>query len=214
MWLSMKTNKVHLKGTVVSNFEFNHKNYNQNFYTAKLAVKRLSGQVDTIPIMISDETLDITNNYIGKTLGVTGQFRSHIKNGDTSTNLLLYVFVQKLQFCDNTQDYVDAITDNCELVATIAKTNPLRKTPLGREICEVFALVNRKSGNRDYIPCITWGKTAKIANNFEPGTEIRISGRVQSREYWKKNSNDEIETRTAYEVSVRRLEIYSDLKQA
>ena len=81
-----------------------------------------------------------------------------------------------------------------------------RKTPLGREIADLLLAVNRPYGKSDYIPCICWGRNARYASGFDVGEHVRILGRIQSREYVKKLSETETETRTAYEVSVSKLE--------
>ncbi len=69
--------------------------------------------------------------------------------------------------------------------------------------------VNRPYGKSDYIPCIAWGRNARFASTFEVGGKIQIWGRVQSRDYVKKISEDEVEKHVAYEVSVSKLEVHS-----
>ena len=81
-----------------------------------------------------------------------------------------------------------------------------RKTPLGREIADVLLAVNRPYGKSDYIPCICWGRNARYAGSFEVGAHCAVWGRIQSREYMKKLSEDQLEKRIAYEVSVSKLE--------
>ena len=88
----------------------------------------------------------------------------------------------------------------------ICKAPIYRKTPLGREIADLLIAVNRPYGKSDYIPCIAWGRNARFASTFEVGGKIQVWGRVQSREYVKKISEEEIEKHIAYEVSVSKLE--------
>ena len=57
----------------------------------------------------------------------------------------------------------------------------------------------------DYIPCIAWRKEAREAADFKVGDFVKIIGRIQSRIYHKKLSGDEVEIRTAYEVSIGRI---------
>lgn len=88
----------------------------------------------------------------------------------------------------------------------ICKESVYRKTPLGREIADLLVAVNRSYGKSDYIPCICWGRNARFASGFEVGSHVQIWGRIQSREYMKKLSEEESEKRIAYEISVSKLE--------
>lgn len=92
----------------------------------------------------------------------------------------------------------------------ICKEPKYRETPLGREITDILLAVNRPYGKSDYIPCICWGRNARFAGNLEIGTHIQIEGRIQSREYQKKISDDEFEARTAYEVSASKIEVVEE----
>ena len=87
-----------------------------------------------------------------------------------------------------------------------------RKTPLGREITDLLVAVNRPYGKSDYIPCITWGRNARHAGNFEVGEKIALLGRVQSREYKKETEEAKKEERIAYEVSVMRINIAEEME--
>ena len=54
----------------------------------------------------------------------------------------------------------------------------------------------------DYIPCIAWEENAIAINKMKVMDEIYVSGRVQSRTYFKSSpSGDAGEFKTAYEVS-------------
>ena len=64
--------------------------------------------------------------------------------------------------------------------------------------------VNRERGYSDYIPCIVWGRTARLVGELNTGAEVCLVGRLQSREYDKKTEKG-VETRVAYEVSVSRI---------
>ena len=88
----------------------------------------------------------------------------------------------------------------------ICKEPIYRKTPLGREIADLLVAVNRSYGKSDYIPCICWGRNARFAGKFEVGTHIHLWGRIQSRTYQKRLDNDVVEKRTAYEISVSKIE--------
>jgi single-stranded DNA-binding protein len=85
-----------------------------------------------------------------------------------------------------------------------------RTTPFGREISDILLAVNRAYNKSDYIPCIAWGRNARYASTFEVGDNIKIWGRVQSRVYQKKLSDDQVEERVAYEISVSKMEVVKE----
>lgn len=194
-------NTVVLIGEIVSGFTFSHEVYGEGFYTMDLAVKRLSKQVDVLPVLVSDRLLDVTKNYSGHIVEVSGQFRScNVRKGNRN-GLALHVFAREITLF--WPDAIDATKSNIiTLKGFVCKQPVYRKTPLDREITDLLVAVNRPYGKSDYIPCITWGRDARYAAGFEVGAAIKITGRIQSREYSKLLENNTAETRTAYEVSV------------
>ena len=92
----------------------------------------------------------------------------------------------------------------------ICKEPVYRVTPFEREITDILLAVNRPHNKSDYIPCIAWGRNAKFASKLKVGSNVQIYGRVQSRDYQKKLSETQIVERTAYEVSVTKLETLSE----
>lgn len=203
-----ENNKVTLSGEIVSNFEFSHEVYGEGFYTAMLASERLSGEKDIILIMVSERLVDVKADWIGQFVRANGQFRSYNKHDEEGNHLILSVFVREFEEIEF--EYEEPGSGNDEndisLDGYICKPPTYRKTPLGREITDVLLAINRPYGKSDYIPCIFWGRNAQYISGFDIGDRIRIWGRIQSREYVKKISEDEIETRIVYEVSVQKLE--------
>ncbi|MGN0299661.1 MAG: single-stranded DNA-binding protein [Lachnospiraceae bacterium] len=200
----IENNKVTVIGEVVSEFTFSHEVFGEGFYVLNLSVNRLSDQADIIPLLISERLIDVTEDYRGRTLEATGQFRSYNRHEGLKNRLVLSVFVREVAFLEEFTDYTK--TNQIFLDGFICKAPIYRKTPLGREIADLLVAVNRPYGKSDYIPCIAWGRNARFASNFEVGCRLKIWGRVQSREYTKKINEEECETRVAYEVSVSKLE--------
>lgn len=200
-----ENNKVTLSGEIISNFEFSHECYGEGFYTAMLSSERASGQKDIIPIMVSDRFIDISKDWTGDIFHVVGEFRSYNKHENGKNRLILFFFARYIEILDENRN-VNAIS----LDGYICKKPAYRKTPLGREITDILLAVNRSYGKSDYIPCIAWGRNAVYASGLEVGTRLRIDGRIQSREYQKRISDDEYETRIAYEVSVSKMEVVTD----
>lgn len=199
-----ENNQVTMIGEIVSEFEFSHEVYGEGFYLVDISVSRLSDSVDYIPLMVSERLVDVTQSYIGETISVSGQFRSYNRHEEKKNRLILSVFVRELEFVDEIED--DIKSNQIYLDGYICKEPIYRKTPLGREIADLLVAVNRSYGKSDYIPCICWGRNARYASAFEVGEHVQIIGRIQSRIYIKKLSDTLTEERTAYEVSVSKLE--------
>ena len=191
-------------GEIVSEFEFSHEVFGEGFYMLELLVKRLSDSFDRIPVMISERLIDVTKDYRGEFIQISGQFRSYNRHEEKKNRLVLSVFAREAVFAEATDDKIKS--NQIFLDGFICKPPVYRKTPLGREIADMLVAVNRPYGKSDYIPCISWGRNARFAANFEVGSRVQIWGRIQSREYVKRLEDDRTEKRTAYEVSVSKLE--------
>ena len=191
-------------GEIASPFFFSHEVYGEGFYMVDVQVKRLSNSEDRIPLMVSERLIDVSQDYIGEFIMVSGQFRSYNRHDEQKNRLVLSVFVREVEFIKEELD--GAKTNNIFLDGYICKLPVYRKTPLGREIADLLLAVNRPYGKSDYIPCICWGRNARFASTFEVGEHVQVIGRIQSREYIKKLSETETEKRVAYEVSVSKLE--------
>lgn len=200
-----KNNEVSVIGEICSEFTFSHETFGEEFYMVDVAVKRMSGEDDIIPLMISERLIDVGQNYRGCTIAVIGQFRSFNRHEGVKNRLVLSIFVREINFLEEFTDYTK--TNQILLDGYICKVPVYRKTHFGREITELLLAVNRPYEKTDYIPCITWGRNARYASSFEVGTRIRVWGRIQSREYTKKINDVECEKRVAYEVSVIKLEV-------
>ena len=186
----IKNNQVTLIGEIVSNFEFSHELYGEGFYTAMLASERTSGQKDIIPIMVSDRLVDTGADWTGRFVKVLGQFRSYNKHEGERNRLILSVFAREFEEFEELP-FSDNYSNHISLDGYICKKPTYRETPLGREIADILLAVNRQYGKSDYIPCIAWGRNARFASGLEVGTRLQIEGRIQSREYQKRISDDE-----------------------
>lgn len=200
-----ENNRVQLCGTVISEPEYSHEVYEEIFYTFMLDTPRLSETSDKIKITISEKFLAAGGFEIGDRVRIDGQFRSYNNFSNVGNRLILTVFVKSIDVIKD-EEFEENI-NSIYLNGYICKQPVYRTTPFGREIADVLIAVNRSYNKSDYIPCIAWGRNAKFAESLKVGDNIIVRGRVQSREYQKKISEDEMETKTAYEVSVSRLEV-------
>jgi primosomal replication protein N len=137
---------------------------------------------------------------------VVGQFRSYNKVVGDKSKLMLTIFVRDAREAD------PSVNPNIiELTGYICKPPIFRTTPFNREITDILIAVNRQYNKSDYIPCIAWGRNARYVNNLPVGEQINVVGRIQSRQYQKRVSDTEVVTKTAYEVSVSKISLCSDL---
>ena len=204
----IENNQVTIMGEIVSEFTYSHEVFGEGFYTVEVSVNRLSNMADIIPLMISERLIDVTQDYRGQIIEVIGQFRSYNRHEGNRNRLVLSIFVRELEFAEELKE--QSKTNQIYLDGYICKPPVYRRTPLGLEIADLLIAVNRPYGKSDYIPCISWGRNARYAASFAVGSHIEVWGRVQSREYTKKISEEETEKRVAYEVSISKIEMALD----
>ena len=208
-----ENNYLALIGKIISDKKFSHEIYGETFYIFNLEVPRLSGNEDIIPITISERLIANFDLTIGRNVVVEGQFRSYNSYQNEKNRLVLTVFAKDIMDYNSETENQEGETEkeksSNEVVLNgyICKKPIYRKTPFGREISDILLAVNRAYNKSDYIPCIAWGRNARFCESMEVGTEVKITGRVQSRTYEKKFEDGTVETRIAYEVSIGNLEI-------
>ena len=194
-------NQIELCGTLETAPAFSHENHGRRFYRFLLAVERLSGAVDRLPVIADWALLDETDAAWGEQILVTGQIRSFNQPALTGRRLILSVYAETLELCCGEAE------NRVELTGTLCRDPILRRTPLGREICDGMLAVNRPYHRTDYIPCIFWGRTARAAAVCSVGDRIHLTGRFQSRDYIKQLPDGTALQRTAYEVSAITAEV-------
>lgn len=204
MTTNQTNNSVILCGTVKGEPVYSHEVFGEKFYEVMLAVKRLSGMDDVLPVSVSEHLLG-DGFRDGCEVTVKGQFRSYNKIVGERSKLMLTVFVRDVEPFDPTVN-----PNTMQLSGFICKPPVYRTTPFNREICDLLVAVNRQYNKSDYIPCIVWGRNARFAEKLAVGQHIDIVGRVQSRNYQKRLDDDTVVTRTAYEVSVGKISIADD----
>ncbi|MDR2166770.1 MAG: single-stranded DNA-binding protein [Clostridiales bacterium] len=202
-------NRINLLGEIASECEFSHDVFGEGFYSFKLLVPRLSDANDLLPITISERIMEGSRFSPGELIKISGQIRSYNNyiEKEGRNRLVLTVFAKDYEFCDvvGSENPNDVFLDGF-----ICKPPIYRTTPFGREIADLLLAVNRSYNKSDYIPCITWGRNARYGAKLVVGDNIRISGRMQSRLYQKKLEDESMVEKTAYEVSVARIEIVAE----
>ena len=215
----LENNYLTLVGKVTGEKRFSHEIYGERFYIFDLSIPRLSGNADVIPVTVSERLITDSMLEEGKKLMVKGQFRSYNSYENEKNKLILTVFakdiveVKETETTEEEENEIvskDTITNEVVLVGFVCKKPIYRQTPFGREIADLLLAVNRAYNKSDYIPTIAWGRNARFCQNLEVGTQVKIVGRVQSRQYEKKFEDGTSEVRVAYEVSVGSLEVIQE----
>lgn len=188
------TNIITLRGELEGLPEYSHENHGRRFFRFTLGVKRLSGNVDHLPVVAQEQLLNDLDLSGGSMLLVTGQIRSHNIRTDGIRRLLIFVFASAI-----TAEEGEPLND-VVLEGPLCREPTYRQTPLGRQICDVMLAVPRAFRRADHLPCILWGRTAQELATCHTRDLVRICGRFQSRSYTKL-TEDGPQERTAYEIS-------------
>lgn len=197
----MSNNNIYLEGTIISELKFSHNMYGEGFFSFDIEVPRLSEVKDKLNVTISERLLTTFDLKQGKNIIVEGQLRSYNKYLDGTNRLILTVFAREISHCYEKSKNPNQIFLN----GYICKTPIYRKTPFGREISDMLLAVNRPYNKSDYIPTIAWGRNSRYCKTLDVGDNIKIWGRLQSRQYQKK-IKDEVIEKMAYEVSISKME--------
>lgn len=204
--LTVKNNNISVIGFVEGEPTFAHQVREEIFYQFMVRVPRLSQVDDVLPVTISEKLIHPWLRD-GVKVRILGQLRSYNKPDKNGSHLVLTIFVK---YIDLAEEGTDENPNEISITGFICKKPVYRKTPFGREITDLSVAVNRGFNRSDYIPAIAWGRAAVYAGELEVGANVRIWGRLQSREYVKRISDTESETRVAYEVSIIKIEKVSE----
>lgn len=203
METGFETNRVELSGTILSIPAFSHKSYGEIFYILILGAERRSAYRDEIPVLVSERLIWGLSLHVGSRVSLLGQLRTYNELRDGRNKLNVTVFAR--EFCLQDASFPEEDRNEVFLDGFLCKAPVRRTSPLGREICDLMLAVNRMYGKSDYIPCIAWGRNALYSGCLEVGDKLCLSGRIQSREYRKKEADGSLSCRVAYEVSVLKL---------
>lgn len=187
-------NLAELRGTLAGRPVFSHSGRGEDYYVFPLEVERLSGAVDTLNVIVRRALMESLEIEERPRLYIKGEVRSFNNKSGVGNRLIISVYAMSIELTD------DDDLNEVSLTGTICKAPTLRRTPMGREICDVMLAVNRRYGRSDYLPCIVWGKLAQEASELHVGAQVSFFGRLQSRKYMKLEDNVQIE-KTAFEIS-------------
>lgn len=197
MGLVQTENRIVLRGRVDGTPELSHRVHGVEYYRFPLSVPRLSGREDRLNILYSAAPADLPQP--GQPVEVEGEVRSFNNRSGVGSKLVITVLARTVTVGEG---------DPCNrvfLTGTLCREPVFRRTPLGREICDLLLAVNRRYRRADYLPCIAWGMLARECGQLETGDALRLDGRLQSRTYTK-TIGEVSQERTAFEISITSLE--------
>ena len=192
-------NDILLHGRAVQTPQPSHQNHGETFWIFPLSVRRLSGTEDRLNILVSEALLAGRSIPAGTGVTVRGEVRSFNNKSGQGSRLVITAYARQLVVEEGEDD------NRLTLAGVLCKPPVYRRTPLGRDICDMMLAVNRRYGRADYLPCISWGALARRCGTLLVGDTVRFQGRLQSRVYTKRIGTEE-EDRVAYEISVMSME--------
>lgn len=198
------TNRVTLTGKIKSPFVFSHEAYGQKFFKSVLIVERKSGAIDEIDLLISDATTDVEKDYTDQLFMIHGVLKSHIETENGKNHLHHAVYVRSFTPGPKKERVANALINNIHLEGYISRNPVARETSKEKKVTDLFIAVHTSDSSSDYIPCICWNDVAEKAGKYEIGDLVKLSGRLQSREYKMKGTENTI--RRIMEVSIFSIE--------
>ena len=199
MYKEIDKNDIKLVGTFLEISTEARNQKGEQFYDAMFRVMRLSGADDVLPVTIPAYLKNQLQTDV--TYELQGYVRSYNKIIEDKSKLYIFVFAKNIVPVEDEMQ-VKGINE-VDMSGYVCKKPIYRKTPFGKEICDVMVAVN-KGIKSFYIPVITWGRFSIMCSQLALGTHIEIQGRLQSREYVKEIEG-ETYTKTVYEVSAQRV---------
>ena len=191
-------NHAVLRGRAAEAPVFSHTNHGVDFFVFPLSVPRLSGTEDRLNILAPQALLEEHPPVPGRPMEVTGEVRTFNNRTGPGSRLVITLLARALTHTE------EPPCNQLTLSGVLCKPPVLRRTPLGREICDLMLAVNRRYGRADYLPCIAWGALAQRCGGLAVGDCVELEGRLQSRVY-QKVVDGVTQERTAFEVSVTTL---------
>ena len=196
-------NTLRLCGQITGPIQFSHESHGERFSIFPICTQRLSEVRDFVNVLARESVVEQLRLCQGDFIQLSGELRSFNNKTGTGTRLVITAYAKELE------KVPDGNQNDLTLIGVVCKQPIYRKTPLGREICDLMLAINRRYGRADYLPCIVWGKNAFVCSELRVGCKVHITGRVQSREYVKMIDGIE-HTKTTYEVSVSSIETMAD----
>lgn len=194
-------------GQVDDNPVFSHQKNAENFYDVSLKVKRTNSEKETFDFLnavISDYIVEDVDGLKGKTIVVAGELRSRY---DEDKRLCVQIFAENVEIVKDTTAHRNIVYVN----ARLSKDPVPRKTPRRKmDITDLFLKKETPHGVNYYFPAIAWRRNAVFSGRLHADNMVSIFGRLQSRDYVKKDSPTD--KRTVHEISITQIELIPTAK--
>lgn len=197
---TMHYNSAKITGRMIGDLIPCNETGKTKLYKGMLAVKRLSGTFDYLPVIVHEKLAETLPDLLDKTVEVIGQISTCNQHVNGKSRLIVDLFACSINEVGH-EDYNNEVV----LRGAVCKPPVFRATPMGREICDVMLAVNRPNGRAAYVPCVVWGREARRVRSANIGETIEVRGRFQSRNYEKQHEDGVVEIRVAYEISVAKV---------
>ena len=157
-------NRALLRGTAAAEPVVSHESHGVVYETFPLTVLRLSGSEDRINVLAPRPLLAEQPVTAGMALEVEGEVRSFNNKSGKGSRLVITLYAKALRPWEGEDE------NQLLLAGVLCKPPVLRRTPLGRDICDLMLAVNRRYGRADYLPCIAWAAWPGCAAGWRWGT--------------------------------------------
>ena len=146
-----------------------------DFFRFLLAVERLSGTEDLLPVLAAEDVLEQAELFEGERFTIEGQIRSFNNREPTGRRLILCVYALSMMTTDAPMQN-EAVPDRHGL-----QSHPFtgRHRSAGRSPICVWPCRACTAG-RIISLCILWGRTALAAAEYPTGTELTLTGRLRA----------------------------------
>ena len=168
-----------------------------------VSVLRHSGVADNIILVYQDERFKVTEGTYVKAIGDVRTYKE--TNGPLKTRVKVAVkAIEEVDYNNLSED--DKTLNHVEDDVFVIKSSKMRRTPNKLRITDLKVGKRNSKGKLYTYAAIAWGINAKLLSGCEPDTQIYIEGRLQEREYTKRDDNGERVLNT-YEVSINKVEM-------
>lgn len=195
-----------LTGKVLS---IEHSHYNAQhrpWYKVTLRINRKTeGKYDDLPVLVPGWMITEKNVERDNIIKVEGEVRSYTNHHGGWQKRQIMLYTRYLQVMANDSEHQNHV----HLDGNIYRVLEKRITPATNRRLIIFSLNVKRDIEpywHDGIYCIAWGIGADMIESFGVGKNVKIEGRMNSRNFNKKHSDGTITSELTYEISVVTIE--------
>lgn len=189
--MEININNTMISGTI-TDLTFSHTVGGEGFYKCLVRSRRHSGNVDEVPLIISERLIERQKIATGNDYLIHSRICSRDERKDGRARLRVSLLV----------DSIVPIRGKCdcntvELEGYIC-TEPVYKELISGTRVYRFMMATNHKNKSYYIPCVAFNGTAEWMQKFEVGDKLQVTGRIQSRDIVTSDFQDE----TVIEIAI------------